>query len=1388
MRKVLLVLIALALGALVVIRVGVGRLEAAIASGAMERTLVDLVREALGIEVRLGAIRLATWPEIRVEGVAIPELEGDPARAGIFELGALAIRFDPGRLFAGELRIDEIRVEGLALSLAKDAAGVLNVRALVERIKAHRAARALAARSDADRVIEELEALNRDMEARLERQAPSGAPTGPVTPAPGATPSPAAPAPSAPPPPPAAAPAAPRDPFAGPVRVGRIRVLGAKVAYRDESLGREPFFGLVEGLDLTVALPPPGGRQVELSLAARLQGAPFEVVGRLDPMARKGNLQLKLAGLPLGSVQPFLQRIPVPVDLGRIPLHLDAAVELDGTPVDYRVDLRIPRSSVRVAAAGRELAAGFDVAVTVRPGRASLDALHLELAEVLGLELTGAVTDFADPRVEARLVTTSFSSGGLIGLLPEASRERLAALAPTLALALDARVTGKLRDRSSLRPDLKLVVGPGTAAIPVRGLAFPVALAPVTVASDGERLTVEGLGIEVGGVRVLAGKLAVDDLRALPRARLELGVPGLELARVLEALQALPGGDEGVAAARTRLAGLGLRGGLGLELGLDLNLAALSELETFAAVRTVPDLVALLKADPALAAELRKPEMIRALVGLGVADLALRLEAKGVGATLVRGPLTLPVALDLALAAGPGGVVLEPLSVRAAGGELKARARLEEPLGARRLEAAVSLGREGGGPLDLPSLVALLPEETRARIARLSPTGTLAVSVEASGPLTGTTFTAGVHLAGLGATVPTSHGVPIELRIPALDLAARREGATLGPVSILTPLGELRLSADLADPLGRKTFRARLRTTEDGLELTKALALLPPERRERLKDWRLPPLPLRLQLDATGTPEAPAVELKLGLGLPGGTLAARAEARDLKQAKAVAFELGTAGEGLRLGDLVAILPEAVQARFRTPPFGRLGLRVAGQGKLAEPASLGIEARLEGELPGGRIDLGASLADPLGARRLDGTLELAITRLGELLAFAPPELADKVAALSPAADFGITLDFRGDRGKVVGDAEVGFRSASALVKTPEKSLPVRVHPLAARARLVFEPGVDEAPFKLDVLGGLTARVGIEDPVHGPIELDLQARDVHYDRRDVVIPALTLSSVATTLVVSGTVKDVKGARELDLGADLALKLPELVARFVPPEAQMRVTGLLAGRVTVGGSVVRPEPAADLTLSDFFLDAYKLRGHPVAIPALRLKIRKDDLVLEPFTLSMGGKDSDFFLSGSMKELAAVDNFWVALRERREEVVARMAEVVKAKGGKKAIVQMVGNDTLLRILGSSSHKLIVHIESDDLPRPHTFKTLLTGDETKEFEFRRDEILEKYTALALQEVYGKQGIGPKLFGSRYQGIMNAKGVTVVVLDQRFNMVYPRKVPFWRLVTTPTEF
>jgi hypothetical protein len=274
----------------------------------------------------------------------------------------------------------------------------------------------------------------------------------------------------------------------------------------------------------------------------------------------------------------------------------------------------------------------------------------------------------------------------------------------------------------------------------------------------------------------------------------------------------------------------------------------------------------------------------------------------------------------------------------------------------------------------------------------------------------------------------------------------------------------------------------------------------------------------------------------------------------------------------------------------------------------------------------------------------------------------------------------------------------------------------------------------------------------------------------------------------MTLSGTVSDVKGAKTLDLEATLDLALPELMARLVPPEAEIRCQGALKVKATIGGTAVRPDWKATIGLSDFFLDAYKLKGIPVAIGNATFLASTDDLVIQPFRVKMGGNDNEFFLTGSFKELTRTEHFWRALKEDRDAVVERLEAVMKQKGGKTAVVKMVGNETLLKVLGSSSHKIIIHVDSPELGGTFTFKTLLTGDESKNFDFDAEKVITKYRGIALDQLRSKLGVTPRLFGKDAGSVPRGAHLYVVVLDQQFNMVYPKKIPFWRLTVTPVKF
>ena len=44
------------------------------------------------------------------------------------------------------------------------------------------------------------------------------------------------------------------------------------------------------------------------------------------------------------------------------------------------------------------------------------------------------------------------------------------------------------------------------------------------------------------------------------------------------------------------------------------------------------------------------------------------------------------------------------------------------------------------------------------------------------------------------------------------------------------------------------------------------------------------------------------------------------------------------------------------------------------------------------------------------------------------------------------------------------------------------------------------------------------------------------------------------------------------------------------------------------------------------------------------------------------------------------------------------------------------------------------------------------------------------------------------MYGQDNYRMIRIKKVSLIVLDEGLNMVYPEEIPFWRLTITPTEF
>lgn len=1359
-----------------------GRVQREIQNGVVEAAIVGAARDQLGLEIELGAIRVATFPVLSIEGLRVRGLDED-----VLRVAALRVRLDVSDYVSGRLVIDEVRLVKPEIHLERDPAGVLNVQAVIQQVKAHRARLREAAKTDQQRQLEKVLAEMHELERGLPPRPGASQPPGDAT----TPPAPAAPVGASPPPAPMPDPEPappPRPMNQGPVVLRRVAIEAGRLAFVDRAVGETAFRATLEEMELDVVLPGHPGAPLVAELYARLLGAPVKLTAAVDPLRRRGPVSVSVRGLPLGAVQPYLtRRLPVPMDLGQIPLHLEGRVELDGGPVDYELEVEIPESTIQVVHQGRPLAARVALEVGVKKDHATLRRLTLALGDALALELGAEVQDFADPRVKARLRTTRFDLTSLLALLPEQTATRLRALEPRLDLGLDAIVEGRVKTRE-FHPDVSLELGPASVRLKLAEEPLEISLPRLWVRLDDEALRVQGLEVQVAGVKLLAGDLAVTGYRQLPRLELGLRVPGV---RVAELVAVLPGKvpleSERARAGLARARDLDLEGSVGLTLATTVDTAFLPELEPFHQVRTLPELVAAVKRHPELARELASPAGLARLEELGALALGLELQLEGLRATVKKDALEVPVEVQGRVRAGIRGVEVPGVSARALGAEVLLRGGVRGLPGPPQLDLSLHVGAAGGRALDLAELVAVLPAPLREKAERFSPTGVFEASASVLGPVTAPDIAANLALQSLGARLATPGGEVAVLGLPRLDARLEGGGIRLGPAEITTPLGPIGLAAEVDDLRGARRFRVRVATPGAGLDLLKALPFLPEALRGKLEARQLERAQLDLRVDALGIPESPEVHLKAAVHLPTSKLLASLDATDLRGEKPVRFELTTGPEGIRLDKLVQRLPPELREKLRAPLNGGLSFSLKGGGQLAHPESLEAKGQVDLGLPGGEVRVRFRVDDPLGEKRFAAGLETSISRLDEVLAFLPEPTATRLRELKPSAEFMVSAKARGTPTSIEIEAATGLRHAALLVPLGDERMPVLLEPatLDLRGTLSPRPGM---PPGLDLHAGLEVNALAQHPVKGPLDLRIRAKDLHYDGRDLELDGLDIEALSQPLTLAGTITDVKGARELDLKVGLDLRIPELMARLVPPEAEIRSAGALDVKATIGGTAVRPEWTATMHLRDFFLDAYKLKGIPVAIGDATFVASTDDLVIQPFRVKMGGNDNDFFLSGSFKELTRTENFWRALKEDRDAVLERLEKVLQAKGGKTAVVKMVGNETLLRILGSSSHKIIIHVDSPDMGRPFTFKTLLTGDESKNFDFYAEKVIEKYRGIALDQLRGKLGVTPRLFGQEAGAVPRGAKLYVVVLDQKFNMVYPKKIPFWRLTVTPVKF
>jgi hypothetical protein len=1359
-----------------------------VANGAIETAIVDAVRDRLGIEIELGAIRVASFPTLSVEKVRVRGVAEDVVR-----LGALRIRLDVSDYLSGRVVIDEVRLVAPEIHLVRDADGVLNVKDLVQRIKDHQRKRLLAARTEQQK---RLAAVMKDMQ-ELEEGLP---PLPEKEPEEGESPPPAPEAPededydegsaeasavaTGPPPPPAPGPALNQ----GPVVLRRVVIAGGKLTFQDASVGLEPFRADLDGLDLEVILPEELGDPVDATLETRLLGAPLRVEAKVDPVNRAGPIAWRLEGLPLGAVQPYLEkRLDVPLSLGRIPLHVEGKVVLDGKgpPKDFLCDVSIPDSRIRVVRDGRELTATLGLDARVQPEKVELRGVRLDLAQAVGLELSATVVNRDDPDLTARLRLTRFDLPAILALLPPEKAARLAKLEPRLDLGLDAIVEGKVKTRD-LHPDVALEVGPASARLDLGGAEpLMVDVAKTWLRVDDEDITLSGLEVRAAGVKVLEGGLKVAGWRGLPRITASLAVPDVRVGEALQelppALPPRPGREEALAKVNAMAPG----GSVGLTVGVTVDTAHVGEVEGFHQVTTLRQLLKTVKDDPEAKARLRDPATVAQLLQQGAAEVGIDLALKDLNATIRKDDLEVPVTAEADVHLGLDGLHLRKVEAQALGVRLTARGEiapgaaapeddaspptlelpaLQEKLTARlealpphlqgpvrdllertRANLSVHLGGADGGSLDLAQVLEKLPEARRKRAARVKPRG----KIELAAGLQGTAFAPSPFLrlgiADLGAELPTQGGGTASVKLPQLSIEADAEGLRIPPATLETPVGEVALAAAATDPLGQKALRLRLATPGKGLDLTRAIPLLPPATRERLEKAALDRADLDLRVDLTGTVEDPGAKARVTLTLPTSQVRVGVDLDHLRGSKDLKAFVETGEGGIPIQKLLDKLPPdrrvALSEKLRMPIPGAIHIEARVDGSLARKESLTVRTQLGLGLPGGDVRVRARLDDPTGTRKLAASVDGHLSRIREILDVLPEAKAERLKDLGLAAELRLKLRAAGTKDAIDGDLQVGLENLSlVLAPAPDERMPVAIEPFRVKANFHVEPKPGRRPVvEVDAEAALDAVVS--HPKHGPIPASLRIDGVRYDGDSVHLGELALDAMGQPLRLSGKVTDLRGRKHLDVDASLGLNVRHLVSRLVPPEAEIRSNGDLQVKANITGTAAKPEWDATIALQDLFLDAYKLKGIPLKIDGLEVRATTDDLIVAPFRLSMGGNSNEFFLSGSMKEVIREDNFWRAFKEDRDAVLERLAAVFKAKGGKAAVVKMVGNETLLRLLGSSRHKIIIHVQAPDLDKAVTFKTLMEPDESAEFEYRREEILEKYRVLALERAYGKMGV-----------------------------------------------
>ncbi|MBI4869836.1 MAG: DUF748 domain-containing protein [Candidatus Wallbacteria bacterium] len=1271
-------------------------LRSQIQNGLIERQLASVLTDVLGRHVSVGAVTMGWSGGLYLDRLGVA---GEQGEAPLFLLGQIRVDYSYWKLFTGQLSIDSITFVRPSFRLVRRPDGTFNFT---------------------------------DVLTRIATRKPKG------------------------PPPKVSVPAKPDEVPAMPVR--RILFEGVDVVFEDRAV-KPTATQQMKDFRLAVDMPGPNRPFV-----ARLTGRPGTARVQLDanlymaPLL--GRIEFSARGLSLSGLDSYLAAATakLPVRLEKPTVEADVSGWLDipegflkverGKPVFDRSLLRyggeLDVKTLRATLPGGDVSARLRARVVT--GSARLEELSLALGKTTVLRAAGSLDSFTAPSFDLKLD------------VPELPIETVLAMTPRELLPPDAiPALSRIEPQGKLTASLRAVGTPVrplvTGRLSATGLAVVLPACTLDLNLDRldftpDRLDIHGLTFQALGARAGVSAI-VDGLSGFPSISLALDARSPELSELPFPLPAP--------------AGLGGRVGLSLRAGLATarlaaanhaaNLRELARRRSFAGFEPLQAALAELKTEgPRLKAALagvqpksflkpgasRKPaeridwaaldalrqkldlprlealafeKLPRALAAarqLLSARLHLELTLEKLEALAGAHPATANGAVELDL---EKGFATRDLRLSYGSVPVGLELALERPLSAPALRSALALAPPTGSvPLAaLAALVTSTGAQSLYQDLQVDPEARLGLGVTTRFSRAGPGFTA-----ELFADRIAFGRAPMRVVAPALRLNATERGVEVPRTEVrLGPVGLAFEAAATRDAGARLLVRT---ADSAGLDLSALSELIPLAHRARVGP-HLAGGRLGVEVSAQASMQDAQAHVKVRARHRLAELALAARAEDL---------LGTgkldtlAHVALpNLASLAALLPSTVATRVA--PFdlskSSVDVRLTATGDLAKLV-LGGQARF----PGGETRVVGEVAPVVPFGRAWASLGTRVARTGELLAILPAELRDKIDRFRPEADLRLVLNLAAEKGRKLLEQTVELAAAKAVVTTRGMEIPIDLSGSRAAVRAVLLDG--QKPTIDADLSGLKLRTQVKGV---PILVASQG-GFHIETTSARLLGAAVLVNGSPIRMELSMTDPWAERKSE-GA-LVLdhwKLAPWVDAFVPKEKSVIVTGTASLGVQAAGRFPYMDGFAWIELAGIHVDAPQLRGLGAGVPLMRMKLTRDDIIVDATEIQFGVKRFHLPLSGSMKRVLNVPNVY------RADPKSVGPLVLSKMGGVNGIKALLGEKQIERLILDQTVKVIVWLKARDYPDTYLFKNVMPPEDKARFWQQPQQIVDKHIELAKQ-------------------------------------------------------